>query len=115
MDIYLSEEITKEQLDDITQEIHNIDKDAKIVYKTKQDVLNEMREKFKDSQNLLNGYEKNNNPFKPYIEVDSNIKRVKEIEEKLKSKSDLVKKITTITGTNPYMYVIYEILSMSNL
>lgn len=58
---------------------------------------------------------KNNNPCKPYIEVDSNIKWVKEIEEKLKSKSDLVKKTTTITGTNPYMYVIYEILSMSNL
>mgnify|MGYP003371343425 FL=1 len=115
MDIYLNEEITKEQLDEITQEIHNIDKDAKIIYKTKQDVLNEMKERFKDSQNLLNGYEKNNNPFKPYIEVDSNIKGVKEIKEKLKSKSDLVKKITTITGTNPYMYVIYEILSMSNL
>lgn len=115
MDIYLNEEISKEQLNDLTQEIHEIDKNAKIIYKTKQDALDEMKERFKDSQNLLNGYGENNNPFKPYIVIDSNIKAVKEIEEKLKSKNDLIKKITTITGTNPYMYVIYEILSMSNL
>ena len=77
MDIYLNEEISTEQLEEIKQEIQNIDKEAKITYKTKQDALDEMKEKFKDSSNLLNGYEGDNNIFKPYIVVDSNIKDVK--------------------------------------
>ena len=111
MDIYLNEEISTEQLEEIKQEIQNIDKEAKITYKTKQDALDEMKEKFKDSSNLLNGYEGDNNIFKPYIVVDSNIKDVKKIEEKLKNKNGLIKKIRTIIDMNPYAYMVGEVMS----
>ena len=111
MDIYFNDEISKEQLDEITQEILNVDKDAKIIYKTKQDALDEMKEKFKENSNLLNGYNESNNPLKPYIIVDSNIKDVREIEKKLKSKSENIIKIKTIIEINPYEYMIGELMS----
>ena len=70
-----------------------------------------MKEKFKENSNLLNGYNESNNPLKPYIIVDSNIKDVREIEKKLKSKSENIIKIKTIIEINPYEYMIGELMS----
>ena len=60
MTIYLEDSITVEERQKIENTIKEVDKNAEITYKSKEDALNNMKEKFADKSELLAGYEDNN-------------------------------------------------------
>ena len=85
----LSNKFSIEQIAEMLEidisEVENIiketDKNAEIIYKSKEDALNDMKQHFADRQNLLEGYEENN-IFPAYYEVNSNKKAIEEIDKK---------------------------------
>ena len=86
----------------ISEPIKETDKNAEIIYKSKEDALNDMKQHFADRQNLLEGYEENN-IFPAYYEVNSNKKAIEEIEAKLSNN----KKIKHIIYSYPFRKKIY--------
>lgn len=111
MTIYLEDSITVEERQKIENTIKEVDKNAEITYKSKEDALNNMKEKFADKSELLAGYE-DNNIFAAYYEVNSNKKAIEEMDAKL-STNKKIKHISSRKGGNPYelffMQYIYSI------
>lgn len=116
MTIYLEDSITVEERRKIENTIKEVDKNAEITYKSKEDALNNMKEKFADKSELLAGYE-DNNIFSAYYEVNSNKKAIEEMDAKL-STNKKIKHISSRKGGNPYelffMQYIYIPLTGKN-
>lgn len=116
MTIYLEDSITVEERQKIENTIKEVDKNAEITYKSKEDALNNMKEKFADKSELLAGYE-DNNIFPAYYEVNSNKKAIEEMDAKL-STNKKIKHISSRKGGNPYelffMQYIYIPLTGKN-
>lgn len=116
MTIYLEDSITVEERQKIENTIKEVDKNAEITYKSKEDALNNMKEKFADKSYLLAGYE-DNNIFSAYYEVNSNKKAIEEMDAKL-STNKKIKHISSRKGGNPYelffMQYIYIPLTGKN-
>lgn len=116
MTIYLEDSITVEERQKIENTIKEVDKNAEITYKSKEDALNNMKEKFADKAELLAGYE-DNNIFPAYYEVNSNKKAIEEMDAKL-STNKKIKHISSRKGGNPYelffMQYIYIPLTGKN-
>lgn len=116
MTIYLEDSITVEERQKIENTIKEVDKNAEITYKSKEDALNNMKEKFADKSELLAGYE-DNNIFPAYYEVNSNKKAIEEMDAKL-SNNKKIKHISSRKGGNPYelffMQYIYIPLTGKN-
>lgn len=117
MTIFLEDSITDEERAEIENAIKETDKNAEITYKSKEDALNNMKERFQDKTELLAGYEGENNIFPAYYEVNSNKKAIEEIEGKL-STNKKIKHISSRKGGNPYelffMQYIYVPLTGKN-
>lgn len=107
--IYLSDNITEEQKENIEKSVTNIDGEAKIKYYSKEDSLNQMKEKFKDREELLSGYNKDNNPLPAYFVVDTEIENGEKIKNTVGSLEG-VEHINNIGDTNPYMFMLSEII-----
>lgn len=107
--IYLNDDITQEQIDNIKNSVLKIDENAKFEYYSKEDALNQMKEKFGDNENLLTEYGNENNPFNAYYFVDTNVEKAKDIENILKSMQG-VKKITGFYDTNPYIFMFSKFI-----
>lgn len=116
MTIFLEDSITDEERVEIENIIKETDKNAEIIYKSKEDALNDMKQHFADRQNLLEGYEENN-IFPAYYEVHSNKKAIEEIDAKL-STNKKIKHISSRKGGNPYelffMQYVYVPLTGKN-
>ena len=93
--IYIEDNITQEELDNIESYILNIDKNAKIKYYSKEDALNDMKDKFKENANLLSGYETGNNPLPAYFVVETSIENAKKLVSNIESVEG-VKKLQVI-------------------
>ena len=117
MKIFLEDSITYEERAEIENVIKETDKNAEITYKSKEDALNDMKERFQNKKDLLAGYEGENNIFPAYYEVNSNKKAIEEIEAKL-IKNEKIKNISSSKGVNPYelffMQYIYVPLTGKN-
>jgi uncharacterized membrane protein YvbJ len=117
MKIFLEDSITDEERAEIENVIKETDKNAEITYKSKEDALNDMKERFQNKKDLLAGYEGENNIFPAYYEVNSNKKAIEEIEAKL-IKNEKIKNISSSKGVNPYelffMQYIYVPLTGKN-
>lgn len=107
--IYLSDNTTEEQKENIENSVTNIDGEAKIKYYSKEDSLNQMKEKFKDREELLSGYNKDNNPLPAYFVVDTEIENGEKIKNTVESLEG-VEHINNIGDTNPYMFMLSEII-----
>ncbi len=107
--IYLNDDIKEEQIENIKNLITNIDENAKIKYFSKEDSLNQMKEKFKSNENLLSGYGGENNPLPAFLEVDTSIENAKKIETKMQS-IEGVKKITGSFDSNPYLFMFSKVM-----
>ena len=107
--IYLEDNVTQEQLDNIESSILNIDNNAKIKYYSKEDALNDIKLKFKENANLLSGYEKENNPLPAYYIVETSIDNAKNLVSNMEN-IDGVKKVTGNFNLNPYWLVISNIM-----
>ena len=107
--IYLEDDVTQEQLDNIESSILNIDNNAKIKYYSKEDALNDIKLKFKENANLLSGYETGNNPLPAYFVVETSIENAKKLVSNIESVEG-VKKVTGNFNLNPYLLVISNIM-----
>lgn len=117
MTIFLEDSITDEERAEIENVIKETDKNAEITYKSKEDALNNMKQQFADRQDLLTGYEGENNIFPAYYEVNLNKKAIEEIEAKLIN-NEKIKNISSSKGVNPYelffMQYVYVPLTGKN-
>ena len=109
VEIYLDDDITEEQLDEIRNTILGIDNNAKFEYYSKEDALNQMKEKFKDNGDLLSGYGGENNPLPAFLEVDTSIENAKKIETTMQS-IEGVKKTTGSFDSNPYLFMFSKVM-----
>ena len=107
--IYLEDDVTQEQLDNIESSILNIDNNAKIKYYSKEDALNDIKLKFKENANLLSGYETGNNPLPAYYIVETSFDNAKNLVSNMEN-IDGVKKVTGNFNLNPYLLVISNIM-----
>ena len=107
--IYLEDDVTQEQLDNIESSILNIDNNAKIKYYSKEDALNDIKLKFKENANLLSGYETENNPLPAYFVVETSFDNAKNLVSNMEN-IDGVKKVTGNFNLNPYLLVISNIM-----
>lgn len=107
--IYLEDDVTQEQLDNIESSILNIDNNAKIKYYSKEDALNDIKLKFKENANLLSGYGTVNNPLPAYYIVETSIDNAKNLVSNMEN-IDGVKKVTGNFNLNPYLLVISNIM-----
>ncbi len=108
VEIYLNSDVTEEQMEDIKNAIENIDKNAKIEYYSKEDALNELKEKFNDNKDLLAGYGGDNNPLNAYYVINTSIENARKIES-LEGSLPGIKKITTNLSYNPYEFILSNI------
>ena len=107
--IYIEDDVTQEQLDNIETSILNIDNNAKIKYYSKEDALNDIKLKFKENANLLSGYETGNNPLPAYYIVETSFDNAKNLVSNMEN-IDGVKKVTGNFNLNPYLLVISNIM-----
>ena len=107
MQIYLTDEVSEEELLNIEQAIKAQDSEAEIEYHSKEDELEEMKEKMGESANLLDGYEKNSatNPFPASFVVKADRNKIKDIESSVISMPG-VKKVSSMIDNNPYAMFI---------
>ena len=106
--IYLNNDITEEQMEDIKNAITNIDKNAKIEYHPKEDALNELKERFNDNKELLSGYSGDNNPLNAYYVIDVSIENARKMEG-LEETLPGIKQITSNINYNPYEFLVSKI------
>ncbi len=97
--IFATEEATGEQVTELGEKIKAINGVNKIEYVSKEDALNQMKEKFADNQDLLEGYEGENNIFTAsYVVTLTDLNLSTQVQDEI-SKLDYVKKITSSDET----------------
>jgi len=109
LEIFLANNITIEQRENIETVIKKVDNNAIIQNKSKEDALEGLKEKFGDKAYLLDGYEKENNPLPESIIVQTQFSKVREIQENIIN----LEGIRTVVGNierSPYEVFIIEIL-----
>ena len=106
--ITLKDEISTEQFEKIKELLIVQCGEDKITYTSKEQALSQAKEKFKDKQELLNSYSKEN-PFKATLLVKISQKEEKEL-LKLLEGVEGTSNITTNTVDNPYLWFIGKIL-----
>ncbi len=113
MNIFLKDEISQEQLQDIKKKIKQFDESAEIIYNSKLDSLKTIEENFKDE---------NTDIFKPYYEEGKNIFPANYlVKSKNKNLKNIVEEISSMEGVenvistaylNPYESFLVKILSI---
>ena len=112
MQIYLEDGISQEELSQIEQKIKDNYSDVEIIYKSKEEELNEFKEKFSDNPNLLADYNNSNNALPASYIVKANLKNIKNIEKDIEKENFKgVKKVTTYVDENPYLLILIQIIN----
>lgn len=106
--IILKDEISQEQLENIKQLLVSQYDERKIEYLSKEDALNQVKDKFKDKQDLINNYAVEN-PFKATITVKTKQNQEEEL-LKLLENLEGINHIKTNTVDNPYLWFISNFL-----
>lgn len=107
--VYLNDDVTAEQLEKIEETVMQVDEKAKIQLVSKAETLEEMKERFKENVNLLNGYGETNNPFPAYYKIEMESNKIQILEEKMLPMPG-VKKINSRVEMNPYSMFISEVM-----
>lgn len=113
MQVFLSDEISKEKEEDIKNIIWNIDGEASIVYESKKVALENFKNKLdtsdEEKNRIFEGYKVENNPFPASYIINTDLDKVDKIIEEL-SQIDEVKKITTSKNINPYVLFVVKVI-----
>ena len=108
VEIFLLDDITEEQLDEIEKEIKEICNEAEIKYNSKTEALENLKNSLGENAYLLSGYTEENNDLPASYIVKVKLDKVKEIEKKVKIMPG-VKQITTSVDTNPYLLFYFSL------
>ena len=97
--VFATEEATDEQVQQLGEEIKKINGVNTIEYKSKEAALDQMKEKFSDNEELLDGYEGENNIFTAsYVVTLTDLNLSGQVQDEI-SKLENVKKITSSDET----------------
>lgn len=117
--VFIKTDTDKSEVEELRKNINNIDGVKEIEYKSKDEALNELRNKFNGNKELFDAYEGENNIFPDsfIIKLDTNIK-IEDIDKIAKQieESDNIEKVTSSVVTikeiikyhNVYTELTYE-------
>ena len=111
IEIFMSKDISEEQMTNIQNQIKNQTENVEITYVSPEEQLEKMKQRFKDNQELLVGYEGENNIFSPsFIIKTKTIQDMEKIEESLETVEG-IKKISS-TSSNLYESLIMNVFTI---
>lgn len=110
IEIFMNKDISEDQMTNIQNQIENQSEDVEITYVSPEEQLEKMKQRFKDNQDLLAGYNAENNIFTPsFIIKTKTIQDMEKIEESLETVEG-IKKISS-TSSNLYESLIMNIFT----
>lgn len=92
--VFINNDATQAQINEIETKLRALDGVSTTVYVSKEDALNQMKEKFGDKKDLLAGYEENNIFPASYVVTLTDLTKSKEVQDQI-STFDNIKKITS--------------------
>ena len=93
--VFIKNEATQEQVEELGDKIRKIDGVSKTEFVSKEQALNQMKEKFGDKKDLLEGYEGENNIFTAsYVVTLTDLKQSQTVQDQILTLEN-VKKITS--------------------
>ena len=111
IEIFMNKEISEEEIENIRNQIEKQSEDVEITYVSPEEQLEKMKERFKENQDLLAGYNAENNIFTPsFIIKTKTIQDMEKIEESLETVEG-IKKISS-TSSNLYESLIMNIFTI---
>ena len=129
--VFIKNEATQDQVEELGEKIRNLDGVSTTQFVSKEDALNQMKEKFGDKQDLLEGYEGENNIFtasyvvtltdlnqsksiQDQILTFENVKKITSKDETVTTLIDLANGIKIVTGVILALLIIISIFIISN-
>lgn len=128
--VYINNDATDEEIKEIGEKIRNLDGVNTIDFVSKENALNQMKEKFKEKEYLLEGYEENNIFPASYVvtltdltlssQVQSeisnldNIKKITSRDETVSTLIDLANGVKIVTGVILALLIIISIFIIAN-
>ena len=111
IEIFMNKDISEDQMTNIQNQIKNQTENVEMTYVSPEEQLEKMKQRFKDNQELLVGYEGENNIFSPsFIIKTKTIQDMEKIEESLETVEG-IKKISS-TSSNLYESLIMNIFTI---
>ncbi len=92
--VFINNDATQEQIEQIGEKIRNLDGVSTIDFVSKEQALNQMKERFGDKQDLLAGYEENNIFPASYVVTLTDLSKSKDIQNQILTFEN-IKKITS--------------------
>ena len=94
--VFVKNEATQEQIDELGNKIRAIDGVSTVEFVSKDEALEQMKERFGDRQDLLEGYEGENNIFTAsYVVTLTDLTKSSDVQAQIETYSDVVKKINS--------------------
>ena len=94
--VFVKNEATQEQIDELGNKIRAIDGVSTVEFVSKDEALEQMKERFGDRQDLLEGYEEENNIFTAsYVVTLTDLTKSSDVQAQIETYSDVVKKINS--------------------
>lgn len=108
MEVYLKDDITEQQIENIKNEIIRKSNNIEIEFVSKEKALERFKINLGQNENLLEGFDNQNNPIQASFEIktDANIKAIVETVQGMPG----VAHITTYINSNPYDLYIQKIM-----
>ena len=92
----MKNEATQEQIDELGENIRKIDGVSTVDFVSKDEALEQMKERFGERQNLLEGYEGENNIFTAsYVVTLTDLTKSEAVQNQINTYTDVVKKINS--------------------
>lgn len=92
--VFINNDATQEQMDEVGEKLRALDGVSTVEFVSKEDALNQMKEKFGDKQDLLSGYEENNIFPASYVVTLTDLTKSQEVQDQILT-FDNIKKITS--------------------
>lgn len=108
MEIYLKDDITEEQIENIKNELIEKCDNIELEYVSKEKALERFKSNLRENENLLNDFNSNNNPIPASINIKTETK-VQTIVEYIQNMPGIAH-ITTHINSNPYELYIQRIM-----
>ena len=94
--VFVKNEASQEQIDELGNKIRAIDGVSTVEFVSKDEALEQMKERFGDRQDLLEGYEGENNIFTAsYVVTLTDLTKSNDVQAQIETYSDVVKKINS--------------------
>ena len=94
--VFVKNEATQEQIDELGEKIRAIDGVNTVDFVSKDEALEQMKERFGERQDLLEGYEGENNIFTAsYVVTLTDLTKSKAVQDQISTYTDVVKKINS--------------------